>query len=58
MVVLHSKELSMMDWMIMMHSGRHNVMKMMDIHGDYGQGKGMKGMHDDYDDQGKYNSGW
>ena len=44
--VLQSKELSMMDWMMMMHSGGHEGMKMMDMHGDYGGG------------QGKYNSGW
>jgi uncharacterized membrane protein YkoI len=57
--VLQSKELSMMDWMMMMHSGGHEGMKMMDMHGDYGQGKGMKGMHGDYGGgQEKYNSGW
>jgi uncharacterized membrane protein YkoI len=58
--ILQSKELSMMDWMMMMHSGGgHEGMKKMDMHGDYDQGKGMKGMHDDYGgDQGKYDSGW
>jgi hypothetical protein len=61
--VLQSKELSMMEWMMMMHSGEgHEGMKKMDMHGDddYGQGKGMKGMmHGDYGrDQGKYDSGW
>jgi hypothetical protein len=59
--VLQSKELSMMEWMMMMHSGGgHEDMKKMDMHGEYGQGKGMKGMmHGDYGgDQGKYDSGW
>lgn len=59
--VLQSKELSMMEWMMMMHSGGgHEDMKKMDMHDDYGQGKGMKGMmHGDYGgDQGKYDSGW
>ena len=60
--ILQSKELSMMDWMMMMHSGGegHEGMKKMDMHGDgYGQDKGMKGMYGDYGgDQGKYHSGW
>ena len=57
--VLQSKELSMMEWMMMMHSGGHEGMIMMDMHGDYGQGNGMKGMHGDYGgDHGEYSSGW
>jgi hypothetical protein len=52
--ILQSKEISMMEWMMMMHSEGHKDMK-----GDHGQGKGMKGMHGDYGGyQGKYNSGW
>jgi uncharacterized membrane protein YkoI len=57
--ILQSKEISMMDWMMLMHSGGHEDMKTMGMKGDHSQGKGMKGMHGDYSGyQGKYNSGW
>ena len=48
--VLQTKDISMMEWMMMMHSQGHQDMGMKGMHGDQGYGgydKSMKGMHGD-----------
>lgn len=57
--VLQTKNISMMEWMMMMHSQGHQDMGMKGMHGGQGYesyGKGMSGMHGDYGSGG--NGGW
>ena len=57
--VLQTKNISMMDWMMMMHSQGHQNMGMKGMHGGQGYesyGNGMSGMHGGYEHGGS--GGW